>query len=222
MLLCDFCNVHIPGQHTRCPLCQSKLIGKPDDSENPYPRLARSSKELSRVLLIWISFASVSAAAICFAINTVVLADQWWSLFALIGIACFWIDFAILMKKKDNLPSMIIWQVVVVSIFALGWDIFTGYRGWAVDFVFPGLSVAAMIAFILLSIIEKTDIQEYIMYIVSACLFGITSFVLSLVGIVQIRIPSVASFGAAIVFLAFLTFFKGKALRSELRRRFHL
>jgi hypothetical protein len=55
-----------------------------------------------------------------------------------------------------------------------------------------------------------------------SCVFGIVSFVLILTGAARIVIPSAINFCTAIVFLAFLLFFEGKALWAEAQRRFHL
>lgn len=222
MLYCEHCKVELPGVQSRCPLCKSRPAGDPDTGYRPYPELKASHMTLSRTLVIWAAFAGVCAAAICVGINFAIPDYGWWSFFVIAGIASFWIDFAILLKKRRNLPKNIIWQVVLVSIIALIWDFATGYRGWSLDFVIPILSSVAMFVLIIVSKAQKLGVQDYIVYLVMACVLGLVSFVMLLTGLVNVVVPSVVSFISAVVFLAFLLFFEGKTLWAEFQRRLHM
>jgi hypothetical protein len=221
MLYCEHCKVRLPGAQSRCPLCQSKPAGSPDGSGSRFPRLPESRGTVSRALITWLAFASVCAAAVCITVNITVPAGGWWSMFVLAGFASLWVDFAVVLKKRKNLPKNIIWQVVIVSLTAFLWDIFTAYKGWSLEYVLPILSASAMLALTIVAKVRSLDIQDYILYLVIACVFGIVSFVLILTGAVQVVIPSAVNFCAALVFLAFLLFFEGKALRAEVQRRLH-
>lgn len=222
MLICDHCNVELPGSPERCPLCRNKPGGEPDETYKPYPDLKETRMTLSRTLVIWAAFAGICASAICGGINMALPERGLWSLFVIAGIVSFWIDFTVLLQKRRHLPRSIIWQVVLISIIALVWDIATGYRGWALDFVLPIVSTTAIFALVLVAKVQKLGIEDYISYLVIACIFGLVSFVLVLTGAVGIIIPSIISFVSAVVFLAFLLFFEGKALLEELRRRLHM
>lgn len=222
MQRCEHCKVELPGKQSRCPLCHNKPTGEPDGTNNPYPRLTETRKTLSRTLVKWVAFCGICASAICVSINITMPENGWWSLFVIAGIASFWVDFAVLLKKRRNLPMNIIWQVVLISIIAFIWDIATHYRGWSLDYVLPIISGAAMFALVMVAKAQKLDIQAYIAYLVIACIFGLVPFVLLLTGVVQVVLPSIISFVSAIVFLAFLLFFEGKALWAEFQRRLHM
>jgi hypothetical protein len=221
MLYCEHCKVHLPGTQSCCPLCQSKPAGNPDGSRSRFPRLPESRRTVSRALLTWLAFGSVCAAAVCITVNITVPADGWWSMFVLAGFASLWIDFAVVLKKQNSLPKSIIWQIIAVSLIAFLWDLFTAYKGWSLEYVLPILSASAMLALTVVAKVRNLDIQDYILYLVIACVFGIVSFVLILTGTVQVIIPSAINFCAALVFLAFLLFFEGKALWAEIQRRLH-
>jgi hypothetical protein len=79
-----------------------------------------------------------------------------------------------------------------------------------------------MLALTVVARVRSLDIQDYILYLMISCVFGIISFVLILTGAVRVVIPSAINFCAAVVFLAFLLFFEGKALWAEIQRRLHL
>ncbi|GHU69802.1 hypothetical protein FACS1894184_14360 [Clostridia bacterium] len=221
MLRCEYCNVELPGAQSRCPLCQNRPIGTPDGSLARFPALSGSRIPISRVLIIWIAFGCVCASAVCVAVNMVIPANGRWSLFVIAGVASLWLEFAIAMKKRRDLPKSIIWHVVSVSIIAFAWDFVTGRNGWSLDYVLPILSTAGMLALTIVSKARKLDIQDYILYLFIACVLGFVSFVLILTGSVRIIIPSAINFCAAIVFLAFLLFFEGRALWAEVQRRLH-
>lgn len=222
MLCCEHCQVSLPGEQNRCPLCQNKPVGTPDSSGNRFPNLAQSRPTVSRLLLAWIAFGSVCAAAICMTVNMIMPAGGWWSLFVIAGIASLWIDLAIVFKKRKNLPKNILWQVAAVSLIAFLWDLLTGLKGWSLDYVLPILCSCAMIAMTVVAKARKLDIQDYILYLVIDCILGIVCFILILTGTVHVVIPSAVSFSASVVFLAFLLFFEGKALWAEIQRRLHL
>ncbi|WP_283606995.1 DUF6320 domain-containing protein [Faecalispora anaeroviscerum] len=222
MLRCEHCKVDLPGEQKRCPLCQNKPLGTPDKSGSRFPKLPKSRQTISRILTAWIAFGSVCAAALCVIVNVIMPAGGWWSLFVIAGITSLWIDYAIMMKKRKNLPKSILWQVISVSLIALFWDLFTGFSGWSVDYVFPILCSCAMITMSIVAKVRRLDTQNYILYLMIDCILGIVCFILLLTGAVQVVIPSAVSFGASIVFLAFLLFFEGKALWAEIQRRLHI
>jgi hypothetical protein len=160
--------------------------------------------------------------AICITVNITVPAGGWWSMFVLAGVVSLWVDFAVVLKKRKNLPKSIIWQVIAVSLIAFLWDLFTIYKGWSLEYVLPILSASAMLALTVVAKAQRLDIQDYILYLMIACIFGIVSFVLILTGMVRVVIPSAINFCGALVFLAFLLFFEGKALWAEVQRRLYL
>ena len=75
-------------------------------------------------------------------------------------------DFAMLYRKRRNFAKSILWQVAFVSAIALLWDFFTGFHGWALDYVLPILCVSAMISIVLLANICKLHVQDYIIYLI--------------------------------------------------------
>lgn len=221
MLHCNSCGVYLRGSPTQCPLCQCSLSGKPDDTEGAFPNIL-SRQASSRLLLAWIAFGSILAAVICFTVNLILPAGGWWSLFVVTGIGSLWIDFAIMVRKRKNLPKSILWQVAAISLIAYLWDRLTGFHGWSLDYVLPILCTCSMIAMAVVARIRWLHIQDYILYLVLDCILGIVSLVLIIMGSVRIVIPSAICFGVSVIFLAFLLLFEGKALWAEIQRRLHM
>lgn len=219
MLYCENCKVHLSGKHMRCPLCKGKLTGEADGAENLFPVIPA---HIDHAMLMRLSFGSVVVAAVSFAVNLILPARGWWSLFVLFGIVSFWASLALVLKKNRNIPKTVLWQVGALSLLAYIWDYFTGFRGWSLNFVLPILCTSAMVAMSVIARIKKLDIQNYIFYLVINCVFGILSFTLLVIGTTTETIPSAVCFASAIIFLAALWIFQGKVLRDEIQRRFHL
>ena len=221
MLYCKNCKIYLSGQYKCCPLCQGDLTGAADKTGNVFPVIPKRIKTY-HTLLAWLVFGSVAAAAVCIAVNLILPSGSRWFLFVICGIISFWISLVLVLKKKRNVPKTILWQVGVLSLLAYFWDLFTGFRGWSLNYVLPILCTSAMVAMAVIAKVRKLDIQNYILYLVIDCVFGILSFTLLVIGRTTKVIPSAICFASTIIFLAALLIFQGKALFAEIQRRFHL
>lgn len=221
MLRCNSCNIDLPGTPKQCPLCKGELSGKGNDSENVFPPRLASQKLFSKKILAITAFVSVCVSAVCIAVNLILPAGGWWSLFVLAGLFSLWADFAMLYRKRRNFAKSILWQVAFVSATALLWDFFAGFYGWALDYVLPILCVSAMISIVLLANICKLHVQDYIIYLIIDCVLGVSTLILILTGVLHTVIPCAVCFCASVIFLAALLFFQRKALWAEIQRRFH-
>ncbi|WP_444641627.1 DUF6320 domain-containing protein [Caproiciproducens sp. R1] len=221
MMYCKNCGIHLPGKYGCCPLCKGKLTGTPEEAGNVFPMIP-PRRETEQILLVWLAFGSVAAAAISTAINLILPSGGWWFLFVLGGIGSIWISLALVLKKRKNIPKTILWQVGLLSVLAFVWDRFTGFHGWSLDYVLPILCTGAMNAMAVIAKVRKLDIQNYILYLIIDCVFGLLSFTLLVMGKIHIIIPTLVCFVSTIIFLAALLFFEGKALLAEIQRRFHL
>ena len=221
MLYCKNCKIYLTGKYMRCPLCKGDLTGEADQAENVFPTVPSRAKAY-QTLLAWLAFGSVAAAAVCIAVNLILPSGGWWFLFVVCGILSFWVSLALVLKKRMNIPKTILWQVGVLSLLAYCWDRFTGFQGWSLNYVLPILCTSAMVAMSVIAKVKKLDIQNYILYLVIDCIFGILSFTLLSAGRTKQVIPSAICFASTIIFLAALFLFQGKALLAEIQRRFHL
>jgi hypothetical protein len=221
MLYCKNCRIRLPGNYKRCPLCQGDLAGEADGTGNVFPVIP-PRVGADHALTVRLAFASVVLAAVCTAVNLILPSGGWWCLFVVGGIGSFWISLTLVLKKRKNIPKTMIWQVGVLTVLAYFWDRVTGFQGWSLDYVFPILCTSAMVAMSVTAKIRKLDIQNYILYLVLDCVFGILSFALLVMGKITVMIPTAVCFASTVIFLAALLFFEGKALLAEIQRRFHL
>nr|WP_308758913.1 DUF6320 domain-containing protein [uncultured Anaerotignum sp.] len=130
MRICDACHVHVRGSMDRCPLCGTKLRGEKE--ENVFPRLQMYDHMYRKIMRIFL-FLSVIAVIVCLAANRVFVPDLFWSMFVLAGVVSFWISLYAAWKKKRNIPKGILWEMTVISILAVAWDMGTGWHGWSLS-----------------------------------------------------------------------------------------
>lgn len=223
MLYCNKCRVNVAGSRKRCPLCQGILSGTAEPEKEVFPVLPRRYSQ-SGLLLRAMIFLSVTAAVVCFAINAIFPVERLWSLFVAVGIAFMWMGLATALRKRHNIPKTILWEVVLLSVFSVIWDLLIGKQwiGWSVDYVIPSLCVFALLSMVVIAKILHLQMEDYLSYLMIGILFGILPIVFLLTGLVNVRYPSILCVASSVVFLTALVSFQGKNMQDELRKKLHL
>lgn len=221
MKFCDKCGVTVEGNRQACPLCQAELRVLDGRSEETFPVIPTVYKKHNLFFRILI-FISVAACVISVLINVMVPTSVWWSLFVLAGIGCMWVTLAIVVNKRRNIPKCMLYHAVLLSAFGVLWDVFTGWRGWSLDYVVPIACITAMIVMSITCRVLKLHLEEYVIYLIIAAFFGIVPIVFLLVGCLNVILPSLLCVGASILSVAALCIFEGERMIAELKRRLHL
>ena len=145
------------------------------------------------------------------------------SLFVGGATASMWVALAMGFLKRHNLLKNAMWQLIIVTAGCVIWDRMTGWRGWSVDFVLPGVSALVMFTMVLISRVYYKQPKDYVVYFVMASLYGlIVPLVCIAVGITKVTFPSVISMGMAVLMLVGLVLFRGKELRLEMEKNLHV
>lgn len=216
---CDKCGTDIRGNCELCPLCQGHLTGTGEEPLFPtLPLIYKKFKLFFQILLL--SLTGVSVAAV--AVNIMLPETGAWSVFAVTGAVCFWISLWLAIKRRSNIPKNITTQVVFVSVCAVLFDILTGWHAWSLEYVFPVICTGAMIALGILARVLKLPDEDFLACIVSDIFFGIIPLIFCLTGIITMIIPSVVCIGGSILSFAALMIFRGRSIRVELEKRFHM
>lgn len=218
MKKCEKCCVKIADTHQICPLCQGDLVGK-DSGQVVYPRI-NIKKDFLFSILKCVAFTSIASIFICLAINLSV-GGTWW-LYVAAGVASGWLVMGISLKTRYNVPKCIIWATGLSTILAIIWDFSTQYKGWSIDYVLPIACCCAMFAIALVGRVKKQRIEENIAYMMIDILFGITSLLLLLIGVVHVPYPSAICIAVSAISLTGLLIFQGKSVLAEIIRRTHM
>lgn len=146
-----------------------------------------------------------------------------WTLFTAGGIASMWLASTIGFFKRHNLLKNTMWQLILVTVGCIIWDVLTGWHRWSVDFVLPMLSIGVLFSMMVISYMQKYTVRDYMIYFVMAAGYGaLLPMILVLAGTVTLKLPSLLGAGFCVLFLAGLVLFKGKELKEEMGKNFHI
>jgi hypothetical protein len=223
MKSCKKCAVSVNGSFARCPLCQHTLttdsVSEPTAATFPFlPLIKQKHIFLHRMLQL----CSVAAVIVSVAVNRAFPSGQVWSLFVIAGVACMWLGLIVAIRKRHNILKNLAYQMHVVCILAVWWDLFTGWRGWSVDYVIPITFMSVMAATTILARVLKMPASDYIIYLVLLIFYGIIPVIFIITGLCTVIYPSLSCVAGSLVSLAALLIFEGRNMAAELRRRFHL
>lgn len=217
---CKHCNVNIKGNHIVCPLCASILDDK-GDSEDVFPHIPTIYQEFNLFIRILI-LVSIVAVVASFAINMIFTKESRWSILVAAGVLCMWISLFFIIRKKNNIPKTILWQVGIFGILSFVWDKSMGWLGWSIDYVIPSVCVLAMIVMAVGAKILKIGTRDLIIYIFIDALFGFIPVIFIVFGWLNVTFPSVICVAASVISLSILILFQGDNMKNELDKRMHI
>lgn len=220
MKYCNNCKVEVVGNRKSCPLCQEALKGD-KAQEEVFPRIASVYKEhglFFKILLL----ASIVIASTTVALN--ILLNEWgaWSIFVLGGLGSVWASLITAINKRNNIHKNIVYQVMVISVIAVIWDLLTGWRSWSISYVIPFVCFFAMMSMSVISKVLKLYIEDYIVYIIIDGLFGIIPIIFIFTGGLSVLYPSLICIVTSIISLSTILIFEDKKLLAEIKRRLHM
>lgn len=221
MKTCEKCAVSVSGSFEKCPLCRHTLVGENQNKFETFPFIPLVKHKHS-LLFRLVQLGSAAAVIISFIINWMFPESGFWSVFVIAGVACLWLSLMIAIRKRHNILKNLSYQVTVISILSVLWDIFTGWHGWSVDFVIPIAFVSAMSATAILAHIFKIQTETYIIYSFLLILYGIIPAAFVLSGLSTVVYPSLICVACSLFMFAALLIFEGRNMIEELKRRLHL
>lgn len=223
MKRCDACNVEILAPRVHCPLCEAPLVddGSGGDAREVYPVVPTTYKKYNLFFRILI-FLSIAAVAVCLITNLAFQTGGWWSLIVLAGVAYMWVTIIYGIRRVHRISRSILYQMLATSAVALLIDHLYGSYGWALDYVVPALCLFAMIAIAVIALVSRIGAEEFVIYIVVNALLGIVPLAFVLIGLTDVRWPSMTCAILSVLCLIGVFIFGGEDVRQEFRKRFHV
>lgn len=220
MSKCIKCNIEIKDPGEKCPLC-GRALNLDGLESRTYPDAIRTTKRF-RTFFNIIRFLSLVIGTVCFVINLTVLKDTFWSGIPILILTYFNVYMELTLRGKSNHIFNLVFLVVVGVIGLVGIDYFSGYYGWAMDFVFPGGIIFTDFVILVLVIANRRGWQNYLMAQIIMILLSLLYGLLLLPQITRcFPLFWVALGCSSFLFLGTLIIGDYKA-RSELIRRFHV
>lgn len=218
---CENCRVSLKGAHKVCPLCGSILQEEEADSQEVFPIIPTIYQEFN-IYIRTLILSSIIAVVISFAVNMLFTRESNWSLYVAAGIVCMWISLFFLVRKKNNIPKTILWQVALGIIICIVWDFSMGWRGWSIDYVLPAVCVGAMIVMAISAKLLKIGTRDLIIYFFVDGIFGFIPIIFLLFGGLHVLFPSVICVAASAISISALIIYEGENMRAELNKRMHI
>lgn len=190
--------------------------------ENDFPGYSEKPARTALMGLRIFSFTCMAAAVICWMINYLLNPGKWWAGYVTAGVFCTWLLIMVGFQKRRNPLKNGMWQLVIVSVGSVLWDLFIGWTGWSVDFVIPFAALVSLLSMVIISAVGKMETAEYLFYLVQAGAWGLIPFILCAVGVVKVPYPSIICSGISVLFLSGLVIFKGKDLVREIQKKFRV
>ena len=178
-------------------------------------------KENQRIVQTF-SFLCLAVAVICGMINIMTAGALNWSWFAGAGCVCAWLVVMVAYSKRRNILKNEIWQLLLISVIAILWDRFTGWRGWSVDFILPFGVLAVQFSVPVIARVNRLKREEYLFYLVQACIAGLIPMILAWTGVAKFVYPSVICAGISILTLAALFIFCKKDTLREFHKKLRM
>ncbi len=219
MKFCSKCKVNVRGERLTCPLCQNTLTGT--DEPDIYPDIPTIYRQYTKFIKI-LAMGTISGGVISVMLNIMIPQNGFWSFFVICGIICFWIMLAFAVRKRNNIPKNISYQVLFLALFSLIWDKITGWNAWSVDFAVPIIFIVGIAALTIIPRLMKMPVSDYVTSLVADVLFGFTPLLFLLLGIVRIVYMSYICITLSILTFISLLLFQRNNILDEAQKRFHL
>lgn len=169
----------------------------------------------------WFSFACIAAACICLMTNIIFTPNSNWSVFVIGGALSMWGTLAVGFFKRHNLLKNGIWQMLVLPIVCIIWDLCTGWHAWSIDYVLPGIYLTVQASIVIITKLQKLPVEEYMIYHILAGLLGLLPIVLVLFHVSHFYWLCVLCSGISFMWLMGLLIFRKKDLFTELYKKLH-
>ena len=219
MRYCEKCNVSVRGDIQHCPLCQHPLTGAPEDPCYPIVETVyQKYQSIFRMLLL----AAIILGIISVAINLMIPDTGNWSVFVLLGLACLGLFVYIGVRKINNIPYFITNQAFIAVLVSIAWDWLSDWNGWSINYVVPAACIIAMMTLTVIVFFHRISVADYIVWLTADAVFGIIPLVFYLTGILYTKIPTLICIAMSAISLSAIWILKGKDIRHELTKRFHI
>ncbi len=218
MLYCAKCKLQIRGDKLCCPLCEGRLSGEP---ENPcFPTL--KPPRVSRFTFLRISAFVVVTADVLLGILSYLLGFPFLLNLLILALPLLLLDLVLAIYLHQNLIRMITVQVYLAILLIFGVGLYTRGVDWEMGVVIPILFILLPAATILVGVLQKLSLEDYVIYLVFDCVCAMLQVIPIAIGINSMPIFALITAGAGMIFLAFLLLFRFRDIRGAASKYLNL
>lgn len=220
---CENCKASIKGDWEICPLCQTSM--KQENSE--YKKTGTSflndpllfNRDQAKQTFFRVSLLLI----LLYFIAQIFYPFKFFGLeYILFGLFITWTLGIIFVRKRRNLAKVITYYLLLISLATIYFDYLFGWRGWSITFVVPIISMSALLAIFIAMQVINLKVQDYVLYLQLAALFGLIPLLFLIMNWVGHPLPSLLSVILSIIMFIGVLIRYRKLLIRELQKRMHI
>ena len=178
----------------------------------------KSNEKIIKVLMI----CSLILAIILFLVNKIMSPDIPWSPIANAGIIYIWITVMYSIKRNANIASHVLLQMIIMTMLILYIDNRLVFKGWSVYIGIPIILIIANVTMLVLSIVCYKKYTKYAMYQLVIVLISMIPIILSLNGVIELKLLNVIAMGISLLNLTISLILSHTAIYKTLICKFHM
>lgn len=223
MKWCNQCHLEIAESEQLCPLCKTvpESDGKGEDTLPLYPQIPFDVQKYHLFIRLFI-FISIVTGAVLLIVNLTHYHGFFWSGIVLAAILYAIITLVYSIQRNANPAAKIMVQTLAAELLAVWIDYLTGYEGWSVNYVVPGILLVAECAMLVLQIVNFMNWQSYILFQIEYVVLSIIPVGLYFFQIVTEPLMTFLTLGCSVMIFAGTMIFGDRKAKNELIRRFHI
>lgn len=192
------------------------------EMENDFPGYKKEKSNVPAKVFQAFSFLCVAAVILCAMVNYMCSGRLTWIWMAAAAWFSAWIIVAVAYRKRRNILKNEMWQLIMITLISAGWDGFTGWHRWSVNYLIPIASLVVLCSMPAVARIQRLEMAEYLFYLVQACGFGCIPLILLVAKVVTVPHLSVLCSGISLLVLAGLFIFQRRNTMREFHKKFRL
>ena len=220
MRTCPYCKIDVGGDNKKCPFCQSKLSGTPDEAYFPHHTILKFTSLFYKLQMFIIWAVIIAALGAEFLLHIVPFEGFHASLLLTMWLLVFEFGIMRLFKKGANSSRVLTIFVFVITILLLITAYYIGYFEIMTDLIVPVIIIGTLIANFVLAMIDQ--ISNAMVYLLCNVFVGILPYIVLYFTGRNIPIPWIISLLVSVILFVGALIFKGRPVLQELQKRFNV
>lgn len=220
---CENCKASIKGDWEICPLCQTSMKQENSDDKKTGTSFLNDPLLFNRDQAKQTFFRVSLLLILLYFIVQIFYPFKFFGLeYILFGLFITWTLGIIFVRKRRNLAKVITYYLLLISLATIYFDYLFGWRGWSITFVVPIISMSALLAIFIAMQVINLKVQDYVLYLQLAALFGLIPLLFLIMNWVGHPLPSLLSVILSIIMFIGVLIRYRKLLIRELQKRMHI
>ena len=219
MRTCPYCRIKVGGDLIKCPLCQSKLTGEPDEPYFPKQTQfwRRSFFYKLQLFIVWTVVIAGLGLDLLLGVRIPPSSDVHYSLILAMWLIAF--EFAIMRQFRKGTASSrrVTMMVLIILVMLLITARYYGFYRITADWIAPCAITGMMIANFVLAMVDKRG--NAMVYLLTNLLVGILPYIVLSMSNEATPITWIICMLISIILFVGAVIFKGRTVAGEIQRR---